>query len=368
MTTTQNHRERHPDYVRTILERAMKLIEENRLDSADVLLATLLDDPQAEGSMAYLRGVIAARKGEGDAAQAFFRIAIEADPRNADAHARLGSLLLDGRPVSAAAAFAAALTLDRRYADWHTGLAKAFASIGLREFAKSNLADALSLAPDHHEASVLAKLLEAGATPAEVEALPADDEASLRDALLMEASRRALDGEQSAAKRIYEYVLRRRPNDGHALCGLGAIERELGDLSRSEQLLLLAIAADPQLASASVALAQTYLAGDRRSEAHARFEAAVALEPKNAAVHAAYAVALQKMGESEKAIQHFFRAIAIDQRQSAEFYVSLGEALVALEKYDRAQIAFEHASALSPGVEGAKLGLARCARALERRR
>ncbi len=365
MTTTQIHRERHPDYVRAILERAMKLIDENRLDSADVLLATLLDDPQAEGPMAYLRGVIAARKGQGDAAQAFFKIAIEADPRNADAHARLGLLLLEHRPVSAAAAFSAALMLDQRYADWRVGLARAFASLGLYEFAKANVADALSLAPDHSEASALATFLD-GATPVEISELPEAEEAILHEALLMEASRREVDGEP--AKRIYEFILGRKPNESRALCGLGALERRLGDLSRSEQLLLSAIDADPQFTSAILALAETYLAGDRRSEAHAQFEAAIALEPKSAAVHASYAIALQKIGEPEKAIQHFFHAIGIDQRRPAEFYVSLGEALMALKKYDRAEIAFEHAAALSPGVEGARLGLAQCALALGRRR
>jgi tetratricopeptide (TPR) repeat protein len=348
MTEKQIPGERHPEYIRAIFERAVKMIGEGRLDSAEVLLATLSEAPSAKETSSYLRGVIAARLMEKAAAQRFFRTALEANPRNAEAHAQLGALLLDDRPVSAAAAFAAALTLDARNADWHVGLAEALCSLGFDDLARDSLAEALTRSPGHPKASKFAETLDATAQEiAEIGDLSAEDEAILCDALFVEATRRQSNGESPRARTIFERVLKRAPTHCFALCNLGALERAAGDLDRSMELIEKAIAIDPALVPARLAFAETCLAAGREQEALAQFEGAIELEPQNASAYAAYAVALQRIGASKEAIPHFHRAILIDQNQSADFYAALGAALEAMGLSDRAQIALRHAEALA---------------------
>ncbi len=347
------------------------MIEGGRLDSAEVLLATLGDEPSVREVTAYLRGVTAVYLGHKVEAQNFFKAALVANPQNADAHAQLGRLFLDDEPISAAAAFAAALTLDARNPDWHVGLARAFRRLGLNDLAKENLADALSRSPDHAEASKVSALMDAEAEHAgEAEAtsteLRSADESILCDALFAEATRRQSNGDLALAKKIFELLLKRAPAHSFALCNLGALERTLGNLDRSLELLEQAIASAPKLVPAHLALAETHLALDRAPAARARFEEAIELEPQNASASAAYAMALQRMGASEEAIPHFHRAILLDQQQSAEFYAALGTALAALDRHDRAEIAFQHAAALAPDFIEAQRGLLQSTLALGR--
>lgn len=345
MTDKQIVGERHPDYIRAIFDRAVKMIEDGRLDSAEVLLETLSREPTAKEAAAYLRGVIASRLMEKAAAQTFFRTALEANPHNAEAHAQLGRLLLDDQPAGAAAAFAAALALDSRNVDWHVGLAEALGRLGFGDLAKDSLTEALARAPTHPRANELAASL--AVETREIEGLSPEDEAILCDALFAEATRLLGDGDLARAKAIYERVLARAPAHCFSLVNLGALERTLGDLDRSQTLLERALTADPTLTPAHLALAETCLAAGRASAARAHFETAIGLEPQSAAPCAAYAMALQKMGEAKEAIPLFHRAILLDQNQPSEFYAALGVALEAMGMSDRAEIALKHAAALA---------------------
>ncbi|MBY6239912.1 tetratricopeptide repeat protein [Methylosinus sp. Sm6] len=337
---------RHPDYIRAVFDRSIAMIEAGRLDSADVLLKTLSAEPSAVEAVAYLRGVIAARLGETVAAQLLFKTALESNPHNADAHAQLGALLLEERPVSAAAAFAAALALDARNADWHCGFAEALRRLGFGDFARDSLDEALARAPGHQRAEQAAALLEQE-DAREFEALSPEDEALLCDALFSEATRRLGAGETVRAKAMYERVLKRAPSHLFSLCNLGALERALGHEEQSRSLLEQAVGLDPNFLPARLALAETHLAAGRAQEARAQFLKAIALAPQDAAPHAAFAMALQKLGAPQEAIEHFHRAIMIDQNQPAEFYAALGAALEAMGMRDRAEVALQHAAALA---------------------
>lgn len=341
---------RHPDYIRAIFDRAVAMIQDGRLDSAEVLLQTLSAEPSAMEAASYLRGVIASSRMEKAAAQSFFRKALEANPQNADAHAQLGLLLLEDQPASAAAAFAAALALDARDPERHVGLAEALDRLGFVDFAKDSLADALARAPDHPKASALSAALAARAPTTEAEGLSAEEEAVLCDALFSEGTRRLGEGDLARARALYERVLKRAPNHAFTLCNLGALAREQGDLARSEELIRRALAVDAKLVPAHLVLAETLLASGARDAACAQFETAVALEPQNAAACAAYAMALQRMGAANDAMPWFHRAIMLDQNQPADVYAALGAALEALGMRDRAEIALQHAAALAKGA------------------
>lgn len=336
---------RHPDYIRAVFERAVAMIEAGRLDGADVLLKTLSGEPSTEEAVAYLRGVIAARLGEREAALSLFKTALELNPHNADGHAQLGSLLLlEQRPVSAAAAFAAALALDASRGDWHFGFAEALRRLGFADLASDSFDEAG--ARGHAESAQAAAGLRAQQDAREIVDLSPEDEALLCDALFSEATRRLCAGDPMRAKAIFERVLQRAPSHLFTLCNLGALERAQ-DLAQSQTLLERAVEVDAAFVPARLALAETLVAAGRAREARAQFTKAIELEPQSAAPHAAYAMALQKLRAPKEAIEHFHRAIMIDQNQPAEFYASLGAALEAMGMRDRAEVALQHAAALA---------------------
>ncbi|ATQ66858.1 MULTISPECIES: tetratricopeptide repeat protein [Methylosinus] len=335
---------RHPDYIRAVFERAVTMIQAGRLDGADVLLKTLSGEPSTEEAVAYLRGVIAARLGEREAALSLFTTALELNPHNADGHAQLGALLLlEQRPVSAAAAFAAALALDAGRGDWHFGFAEALRRLGFSDLASVSFDEAR--ARGHAEAEQAAGLC-AQEEAREIADLAPADEALLCDALFSEATRRLCAGDPTRAKAIFERVLKRAPSHLFTLCNLGALERAQ-DLAQSQTLLERAVEVDAAFVPARLALAETLVAAGRAREARAQFAKAIELEPQSAAPHAAYAMALQKLRAPKEAIEHFHRAIMIDQNQPAEFYASLGAALEAMGMRDRAEVALQHAAALA---------------------
>jgi tetratricopeptide (TPR) repeat protein len=336
---------RHPDYIRAVFERSVAMIEAGRLDGADVLLKTLSGEPSAEEAVSYLRGVIAARLGEREAAQILFKTALELNPHNADAHAQLGALLLEERPVSAAAAFAAALALDAGRADGHFGFAEALRRLGFVGFARDSYDEAA--ARGHAGAAQATAGLSEQDDPRAAEELSPEDASLLSDALFSEATRRFCAGDAARAKVMYERVLDRAPSHLFTLCNLGALERTQGDLVRSQALLERAIEIDGAFVPARLALGETHVAAGHAREARTQFSKAIELEPQSAAPHAAFAMALQKLRAPKEAIEHFHRAIMIDQNQSAEFYASLGAALEAMGLRDRAEIALQHAAALA---------------------
>ena len=160
-TLTQTDARRAPEVVRAIVDRALALFQEGRFDSAEVLLATIAAEPAVKPMVLHLRGVTAMHLGQKERAQQFLQDAIQANPTDSEAHANLGLLLLETRRYpQAAAAYAAALTLDPRNPGWHFGLAKALAGSGLSDLAIDSYRDACSRAPDYADAeSDLASLL-----------------------------------------------------------------------------------------------------------------------------------------------------------------------------------------------------------------
>ncbi|MGO9673696.1 MAG: tetratricopeptide repeat protein [Methylocella sp.] len=158
---TQADARRAPEFVRAIIDRALALFQQGRFDSAEVLLATIAADETVKPMVLHLRGLTAMHLGQKERAQQFLQEAIRANPTDCEAHANLGLLLLETRRhPQAAAAYAAALTLDPRNPAWHFGLAKALAGSGLSDLAIDSYRDACSRAPDYADAEIdLASLL-----------------------------------------------------------------------------------------------------------------------------------------------------------------------------------------------------------------
>jgi tetratricopeptide (TPR) repeat protein len=369
MATSQPLPARHPDFIRVVLGRAVKMIETGQLHSAEVLLETLSNEAQVRDTVAYLRGIVAVGLGQKIDAQHFFKMALEINPNHAQAHAYLGNTLLDDQPAHAAAAFAAALTLNSDNADWSVGFAKSLKRLGLTELAKDNLADALAQAPAHVEGSKeMADVVAMETGGSREEAISCQsrgvDESILCDALLVEATRHQGRHDLERARRIFERLLKINPSHHLALCNFAILERQAGNFDRANQLVECArelldrgAVSGSEFIPVRLAMAQAYIALEDSQGVRAQINAVLANVPENAGVLAACAMALQDAGLSRESLVHFERAIALNQQQSAEFFCALGSALIMIKEPGRAEIAFKHAAALAPKSKAMQRGL-----------
>ncbi len=379
MSLQQSSPARHPDFIRAVLDRAVNFINGGQLNSADVLLETLANEATVKEQVAYLRGITARGLGQKSVAQYFFKTALGANPRNAQAHALLGHTLLDDQPAHAAAAFAAALTLNSAEPDWCVWLALAFSRLGFHDLAKDNLTDALALSASHAEAlAEMDALTASDATEAKQQISShkarSSDQSVLCDALLVEATRHQSNHDLDRARRVFERLLEINPSHHLAICNFALLEREAGQLGLAKELLnrarvLLDQVQVSRLEAFPVRLvmAEAYITFGERESARSQIDTIVKLSPDDAGIQAACAMVLQKIGQSRDAIVHFERAITLNQHQSPEFYCALGAALLAIEMPDRAEIPFNHAATLAPGLKPTMRGLFETYLALGRR-
>jgi Tfp pilus assembly protein PilF len=379
MSLQQSSPARHPDFIRTVLDRAVHFINDGQLNSADVLLEALADETTVREQVAYLRGVTASGLGKKNFAQHFFKTALEANPRNAHAHALLGETLLDDQPAHAAAALAAALTLDPTKPDWNVWLAKAFNRLGFTDFAKNSLKDALALSTSHTDALYEMDALAAQETSEDLRQslshkAHSRDQSVLCEALLLEATRHQSNHDLDRARKLFKSLLEINPSHHLAICNSAILERGAGQLGLAKELLNRARVLLDQVPvsrlealSGRLVMAEAYITFGDTERARSQIDAVVKLAPEDEGILAASAMALQKIGQSRDAIVHFERAITLNQNQSPEFYCALGAALLAIEMPDRAEITFNHAAALAPGFKLAIRGLFETYLALGRR-
>lgn len=230
-----------PHYVKAVMERGLALFQEGRLDSAELLFATLAEERSVKPLVQHMRGVIAIHLGQNARAQELIEEAIQLNPADAEAHANLGRLLLEGEQhPQALAAYAASLALQPGNVVALFGLAKALVRVGLLDLAFDAYQDVLALAPDyaaavadlggllnelgrHDEAVALVRDVLAR-EPARAAAAPPDAEeqagaiAAFRDALTPQPDQAELHsllsfclfpmGEWAAAWEEYEWRLR----------------------------------------------------------------------------------------------------------------------------------------------------------------
>ncbi len=169
-----------------------------------------------------------------------------------------------------------------------------------------------------------------------------------------------------AARKNFEQALKFDPNYAPALAGLSHVEglyyRDLDSspshLARAEEFARRAIAADPQLGEAHVALAQTLALRFDYSRAVSEFREATRLEPGNALAWDLLSWALgyeqpPDAVESEKAAREAIRL----QPTSAAAQYHLGRALLFQGRFQEAATAFQHAEDVGSS-DYANLGMA----------
>ena len=174
---------------------------------------------------------------------------------------------------------------------------------------------------------------------------------------------KALEG----ARTNFEKALQLDPNYAPALAGLSMVEsfyyRNLdpseAHLRQSRQLAERALAIDPQLAEADVAMANVY--GNMFDYLHAaeKSREAASLEPDNA--HAwdqlSWALGYQQPPDSAGAEKAAREAIRL-QPSMFQAHYHLGRALMQQKRFPEAIAAFEQAKSISPSSGSADFGLA----------
>jgi tetratricopeptide (TPR) repeat protein len=155
LTQAEAAGKKRQEYVKAVMNEALALFRQGKLESAELLFATVVQEPTVRPLVLHMRGIIAMHLEEDERALAFIEEAIRLNPADAEAHANLGRLLLKaGRNAGALAAYAAALTLQRDNVPAHHGLAKALMELGLADLASDAFRDALARAPEYVDAIV----------------------------------------------------------------------------------------------------------------------------------------------------------------------------------------------------------------------
>jgi len=155
-----------------------------------------------------------------------------------------------------------------------------------------------------------------------------------------------------AARKNFEQALKFDPNYAPALAGLGHVEglyyRDLDSnpshLHRAEEFARRAIATDPQLAEAHVALGQTYALRFDYARAVSEYREATRLEPDNALAwdQLSWALAYEQPPDALEAEKAAREAIRLQPSAPAAQY-HLGRALLFQGRYPEADSAFQHA-------------------------
>jgi eukaryotic-like serine/threonine-protein kinase len=158
-----------------------------------------------------------------------------------------------------------------------------------------------------------------------------------------------------AARKSFEQALKFDPNYAPALAGLSHVEglyyRDLDSnpshLARSEDFAKRALAADPDLGEAHIAMAQSYALHFDYSRAVGELREATRLEPDNPLAWdlLSWALAYEQPPDAIEAEKAGREAIRLQPTSAAAQY-HLGRALMFQSRYQEAATAFQHAKEL----------------------
>lgn len=346
--------------------------------AAELCAEALREDPEDAGAH-FVQGLIAARRGDPDAAVAALNRAIAIDKLNPGYHHALGNALQDQRKFDRAiSCYRRALRLNADYAEAHNDLGTAYFEKGWLEEAAAEFGEAIRLRPDHDAAHAnLGSVLRAQGKLSEARKLyqrslwirvrrglfcwlpgraagskaptpRAKDEAG-------EIRRPAAEGlsQMLAAGKLDEVearateILKAAPDDPEALHAIGYAAWLRGNTARAIDFISRAIAHAPSVARFHNNLGNAYLQSQRFAEAADSLRRATDLDPGLAAAHNNLANALRQLGRYEDALAAADRAVALDPGL-AFAHASRGDALFLLERHDESLASFRRAVQLAP--------------------
>jgi predicted O-linked N-acetylglucosamine transferase (SPINDLY family) len=234
------------------------------------------------------RAVERHRAGDVAGAEALYREALAADPRDADAQQYLAvAIFQQGRAGEALEAIARAAALAPGNADVPFNRGRMLAELGRHADAADAFRQALAIAPAHHAAryNLGGELI------------------ALRD----------LDG----AREAFEAVVAAAPNEVDAVTNLGIVLAAVGRVAEGAERLAHAVRLAPRHVEAwrHLGIARERL-GDRPA-ALAAYDGALAADPRHVEVLLNRGDVLDGLGRADEARASFERAVAVDPKAAA---------------------------------------------------
>ncbi len=159
------------------------------------------------------------------------------------------------------------------------------------------------------------------------------------------------------AERALRDHLRRMPNDVAALWMLGDIGVRVAHYDQSRALLERCLSLAPDFAAARLTYAHMFTRQRRPAEALEQLEHLLASDPDSLVYLKLKALALQDLGEFERAIEAFEGVLARESA-SPDFWVSYGDALKTAGRLGVAVEAYNRAAAMAPNSGRAYWSLA----------
>ncbi len=276
-------------------------------------------------------------QGQGNAAEASYRQAVAADPKQFDARAALGLLLANaGRKPDAIAALKAAGKLAP---DPPNLAAQAQANRALARLLEAN-------EPEEARTALLAALRQSPETPADT---------------LMAAELAAKLGEVDASADAYGKVLAGAaagtPEQAEASAGLAHLLIAARRYTAAEPVLRKALQADPQNPALNSQLAVVLTEEGKPADAIAVLESLHAAKPGDAAVSGMLADLYLQTGAPGKADPLYEQALAA-QPHNPDLLAARGDALIRARKFNEALPLLKEATERDPANGNAWTGLA----------
>jgi predicted TPR repeat methyltransferase len=266
----------------TLLQQAVALHQQGRLDQARALYREVLAADPRQFDALHLSGVIERQRGDAARAVELIRTALQVDPQQARAHCNLGAALQDlGHAGEALLAYDSALRLDPRYALAWDNRGNTLRRLGRLPEALDSYERALALRPGYpeawcHRAIVLNDLgRHADAAASAERAL--DQRAGDADALL--ALGNALQGLERLGEAVDAYgralaASQAFPQAAETWCARGAALKKSGDLPAALDSYERALRLRPDYALAEHYRANVLRALGRREDAIAAYRRA----------------------------------------------------------------------------------------------
>lgn len=307
------------------------------------------------------------------ASQALSRI-LKTNPKDAEAHLMLGSLLAeDGRSQEALPHLEQAVLLRPGWAEAHHALGAAFKGTGRQREALGEFGRAVKLKPGFAQARVdlALALLDSGDPKAAAEQLDSairlfgtSDEAAfptyLRAKILLDRG-----GIEPAAK-LFERAVALRPDFAEAWSELGQARKTLLDDDGALDAFQKSVKADPENAVSQCRLGAEYLRRGEIAPAVDHLRQSYRINPKNQTMLNSLQLALRRAGQPEEAkrIREELAAVLreIDRESQAAFQaLRLNNEGAALEKQGNMAAAadkYKEALTLDPSHNGIRVNFA----------
>lgn len=296
-------------------------------------------------------------------------------PRDSDAAGKLGMLMdLYDRPEQALACYQRATQLSAESFQWLYYLGSLLAKQGKHAEAAEVFKQALQPDPSYLPArlKLAENLLASGEIDESKEAYSeiVDDMPGAAEAYYGLGRVAVLRGDPAAAQKLFRKACDLFPTYGPAHYALAQVDRKLGSTQEAEQELALYAHHEAVVPPVDDPLRDQLRKLDMRAAAHlergvqleqvgrlkdaaAETEEALRLNPELVKAHINLLILYGRMGNREKAEEHFRAAVKLNPTQFPDAYYNYGVLLIMQGKLDEAEQAFRKALAISPSYAAA---------------